>query len=208
MIPPRSLTGSVVTLVAVFTVLIWPWSGVQRVYASAYSAVGTILFANVGQGVSVEVRPLEALEGRMDTELVLHSKAIPGGGRAPHNARSGYVAMVELVSLVLATPVVWSRRWKALVWGLILVNLFVVLRLAVVVLEGLVAFPGWTLIEMGRTGTMALQAAVDVIAVSPTLSFVVPALIWMLVTFRRSDLVSIVEHLREEPLPPGDQAAG
>ena len=208
MTPTRSLTGSVVTLVVVFTVLIWPWPGVQRAYTAAYCWVGTALFRDVGQGLTVEVRPLAALEGRMDSEVVIRSLNPPGGTRAPHNARSGYVAMVELVALVLATPIAWSRRWKALVLGVFLVNLYVTFRLAVVVFEGLLACPVWTVIEVGPTGARIMQAAVDVIAKSPTLSFVVPALIWMLVTFRRSDLVSIAEHLRPDEVPPDDQGAG
>lgn len=194
-------------LVVVFTVLIWPWPGVQRAYTAAYGVVGTYLFANVGQGLTVEVRPLEELVGRMDTEVVIRSLNPPGHLGAPHNARSGYVAMVELVALVLATPIAWSRRLKALVLGVILVNLYVAFRLGVVVFEGLLACPVWTVVELGSTGMKIVQVAVEVIAKSPTLSFVVPALIWMLVTFRRSDLVSIVEHLRGEEIPLGDHDA-
>ena len=62
--------------------------------------------------------------------------------------------------------------------------------------------------ELGPPGKKVLLAAVEVLAKSPTLSFVVPALIWMLVTFRRSDLVSIAEHLRPDEVQPDDQGAG
>jgi hypothetical protein len=202
MLQHKGITSSALLLLVSFSLLIIPWPGLPEAYSSVYCAVGTTLFGNAGQGISVSLRAKETPDGRIDTEIHLRSSNPPGGTFAPHNARSGYVALAELIALVIATPVSWSRRMKALVAGVVLVNLFVLFRLGVVVLEGLVACPVWTIIELGTSGSMVLRATVEVVAKSPTLSFVIPALIWMLVTLRRGDVDTLMARLRPADAPP------
>jgi len=94
----------------------------------------------------------------------------------------GWGPTALLVSLVLATPLPWKRRWRALFLGLILEQGFIVLWLAYFVWYdsaeiALVAFtPFWRHAASVFRETLLGQ-----------INLAAPVLIWILVTFRRGD---------------------
>ena len=107
----------------------------------------------------------------------------------PHSARlTGYLPTAEVIALILALPIPWSRRWKALFWGLVLVNGFVVLRLEITLLYWFSGDRPFALYSPGPFWSEVLVGAREVVVVSPMLTFAVPVFIWILVTFRRGDL--------------------
>lgn len=95
-----------------------------------------------------------------------------------------YLPTAVLTGLVLASPIPWRRRGWALLWGILLVNAFVVVRLAVAIMWG---FRNVDLFVFGPFWNKAVDVAHDVISISTVTSCVVPALIWLLVSFRRDD---------------------
>ena len=86
---------------------------------------------------------------------------------------------------MLASPVGWRRRAWALVWGLLLVHAFIVASVGCYIWNqsaeiGLATLtPFWKSVADGLEETLVTQLGV---------SFVAPALIWLVVTFRISDL--------------------
>ena len=100
---------------------------------------------------------------------------------------------ITLIVSVLATPVTWSRRGTAPVWGLLLVHGFVAIRVAVSLVYGF-RFIGLFIYD--PTIDRAVDITYEVVAISTVTSHVIPALIWVLVMFRRSDWV-----VTDEPTP-------
>ena len=105
----------------------------------------------------------------------------------------GYLPTATLIALVIATPTPWSRRWRALFWGLVLVNGFVGVRVAIGLVVG---FREVGLFVYGPFGKTVVDLAYKAVAVSPVTSCVVPALIWILVTFRREDFDTVLRKRR------------
>ena len=198
MLPPKRISGFICRLLVFYLLLAAPWPGLNDAYARLYCAAANVMFGSVGSGLIVQFKPLPEPQGDMDVEIDMRQVGSSRGLRAPHNVRSAYLSTAEVIALILATPIPWSRRWKALVWGLVCVNLLVVLRMAVIMLEGLLAHPAWTVISLGPTGTKILSTAAGVLAVSPMLLFVLPVLIWVLVTFRRGDFAMLVGETSEK----------
>jgi hypothetical protein len=99
--------------------------------------------------------------------------------------RGGYIYIMFVVALIVATPISVKRKLWALLWGLILIHFFIVLKLAVRIVDifnreplGLfVIGPFW---EMGFYFLYFLM-------MNLTFGFVVSTFIWILVTFRRED---------------------
>ena len=130
-----------------------------------------------------------------DLELVIRKRGAPEVGRAPHNpVLTGYLAMVEVIALILATPIPWLRRCKALAWGMLLVHAFIWLRIEITLLHWFSGDSPLALYKPGPFWSKLLASVFELISVSPTSTFVVPIFIWILVSFRKSDF----EGWREE----------
>lgn len=186
---PRSpLAGFVICLLMIYGVFCIPWPGVRQAYAALYRGAGNGLFGSFGAEGVVRFRPEQTGQERFDSEIQVHKRGNPTFSTIPHDSiRAGYLPTAETIALILATPVPWRRRWKALAYGVVLVNGFVALRLGIILLSLFSVEQPWGLYQPGPFWTKVLARVIDFLAVFPTCSFLVPVLIWALVAFRRED---------------------
>lgn len=188
------MLGFIIRLAIGYALLVVPWPGLRDIYATAFRACGNVVFASFGSSGSVKFVAADYTKNKWDCETHLYRQGRDGYWRMGQNSRyTGYLPTITLIVLVLATPVTWSRRGTALVWGLLLVHLFVALRLAVSLVYG---FRFIELFVYGPSINRAVDITYEVVAISTVTSHVIPALIWVLVMFRRSDWV-----VTDEPTP-------
>jgi hypothetical protein len=96
----------------------------------------------------------------------------------------GWVPTALTLALIVATPIPWKRRAVAVIWGILLIHLFIGFSVAVhiwdespnVSLGNLSPF--WQKISDGLDYTLIVQYGA---------SFYVPVLIWIIVVFRLED---------------------
>ena len=187
--PRKPFAGFVIRLLMIYGVLCIPWPGVRRGYAALYRSAGNFLFGSFGSEGVVRLRPAHTGQGRFDSEIQVHKRGSPSTGTIPHESiMTGYLPMAETIALVLATPIPWRRRWKALLYGVLLVNGFVALRMCIRLLYWFSVEQPWALYKPGLFWNKVLARVYEFIAVAPTCTFLVPVLIWILVTFRREDV--------------------
>lgn len=187
MFEPRTILWFAVRSLLYYVVLVAPWPGVQDTYATGYRGVANAMFGSYGQGGVVRFQPLTG-GGDMDTTITVRTLGSPEKGTMTHNTRiMGYRPTAELIALILATPIPWSRRWKALAWGLLLVNAFIALRIIVTLTHCFSADATWALYHPTPFWSKILAGTFHVMTVAPSWSWVIPALIWILVCFRRDD---------------------
>ena len=186
--PPKQIVGFLLRCVLLYGILAVPWPAVQRAYSAAYAGVANSVFGSFGSGGRVRFqRPPNSVRPA-DLELVIRKRGAPQVGRAPHDPiLTGYLAMVEVIALILATPVPWLRRCKALAWGMLLVHAYIWLRLEITLLHWFSGDSPLALYKPGPFWSKLLASAFELISVSPTSTFVVPIFIWILVSFRKSD---------------------
>lgn len=186
--------GFAIRLAIGYALLVVPWPGLRDIYATAFRACGNVLFASFGPSGSVRFVPADPTKNKWDTETHLYRRGSTNFWRIGQNSRyTGYLPTITLIVLVLATPVTWSRRGTALVWGLLLVHGFVACRLAVSFVYG---FRRIGLFDYAPSINRAVEITYEVVAISTVTSHVIPALIWVLVMFRRSDWA-----VADEPTP-------
>jgi hypothetical protein len=174
-----------------YGLLILPWPGWNSVYGGYFRALGRSLFAEEGGRRMVR---FEAAPGRpaIDTSITIANRdRVDAAGLVPArilwlDARSvGWVPTALITALTVASPVPWKRRCWALGWGLLLVHIFIMFSVGCYIWNesaalGLVNFtPFEKTVAAGLEETLVTQLGA---------SFVVPALIWLVVTFRMIDL--------------------
>ncbi len=122
----------------------------------------------------------------MDTLMLLKSvhPSRPGLGQLRTSSRPiGYWPKVTILAFALATPWVWRRRIWVLLWSMLLVHAFIVFRLSVFLLKGGFADPrkDYRLFDMSDWWFAKLHKIDDVINDDPTINFIAPVLIWLVV---------------------------
>ena len=100
--------------------------------------------------------------------------------------RQGYVPTAVLVALMLATPIAWRRKWRALALGLLLVQGFVALRVGVALLAGFsrVGLGDRRLLDVSPAAVWGLKRADQILAGDLHMTYIAPLLIWILVVVR------------------------
>ena len=180
-----------------YVLLIVPWPGSRDFYGSYLCAVAkTVLSTNSGRRIlRFEQVPKAKRNRTLDTRITVANREqldASGSGRAvmlDFDSRGiGWMPTALLLSLVISTPIPWRRRAWAVFWGLLAIHAFVLFSLEAYIWNesdtssglDLVTFsPFWKTVGNGLEETLITQLGA---------SFVVPMLVWILVTFRADDI--------------------
>lgn len=198
----------------VYGLLIVPFSGLVTIrpltdaYRAAFRRAGNVLFAHLGGGASATFEPIAAAEYHEDTRIVLRNRRVPEGKLSMDikAAWTGYRPTAFLVALVVATPLPWRRRAAAMLWGLLGVHLFIVLRITLHLLNMLSDPHPLAAFSFTPFTKSILSPAARLLFLAPFMTYAAPAIIWLLVTFRRGDPARFLGFGRREagdtPAPP------
>ena len=183
---PRRIAGFALRLALLYGLLVTPWPGLKDGYAAVFRAGGNALFSRCGAEGSVRFVPADPEQQReWDTELHLFRRGHPIVWRIGYSSRyASYLPTVTVTALILAAPIPWSRRWRALPLGLLLVHVFIAFRVAVSVLHG---FRGVDLFVFSPLWNRAVDLGYEILSISTVTSCLVPALIWIVVSLRSDD---------------------
>lgn len=184
----KPIAGFLVCFLIVFAVLILP---LQEAYAAYFRVSGNALFGSYSSVASVRFEPLQDDDSQLDTKIVFTDRQSGATGWIGVGTRfQGYTPTAFVVALVLATPLPWSRRWRALVWSLLAISAFVALRQFIFIANVIYIDRE---AKVKNTLDKVLEFAFWVGVESFAGVFVIPLGIWILVSFRRSDLEKILK---------------
>ena len=186
--PVKRISGFLFWCLVTYGLLLLPWHGLMNAYRAGFRAVGNVMFHSVSDGGSVYFEKLSDGDRVNDTTLRLTNRT--NGTRGSMDIRAAYVAYrptAFLIALVLATPMPWSRRGWALLWGLVGVGLFVAFRIWLQVFDAMSNGDALSVYVLGSTWKGALVATLKVMVHASTMSYLAPACIWALVAVRRGD---------------------
>jgi hypothetical protein len=206
--PRRTVLWFGVKLVAIYGLLLCPWSAFEEAYSRQFAACANYLTFDLWKGrglfnsdAGVQVHSHYETDPQHDIQVACANLKNIGQDGAIAISRTssrhfGYMPVATVVALILATPIGWKRRLWALFWGITLANLFVLVRLAVLLactfncpVDGDVPSCYYHFSEIG---TDAINVAANLAVKVPSTTYVVSLIIWALVTFRRSDLEVIL----------------
>lgn len=124
----KPILGFLIRFMVLFVVMTAPWPGLPRVYAPVYRAVGNALFVRFGSSGAVRLQSSGQQDPDRDTDFVLTNRDNGSEYVFAGTSLKGYQPTAFLFCLILATPIPWSRRWRALLWGLAIVSVYAALR--------------------------------------------------------------------------------
>lgn len=173
-----------------YAVLAGPWLRVGEVYTREYRALANHIFGTFGRG---EVRFHEPIPGeRLDTSVSIRLPPSRQVATRGHSARlTGYLPTVMTLALVAGTPLPWRRWLLAVFWCLAWLHVFIGVRVVLVLVQFFSVEGPWAMFHPGPVVKGSVEAATEVLVVSPTCSFLVPVLVWAAVCVRRRDVEAV-----------------
>ncbi len=181
----RGIGGFVFRLFLFYGLLLVPWPGLDVGYAWVFRASGNVVLSSFGSYGDVRFDLPSEPSPKYDTELQLINRRNGWGCQMWHSSRyAGYLPTAAIIALVLATPVPWSRRWRGLLLGLVLVNVFIAVRVAISIV---CVFRDVDLFVYSSFWNRVVDLAYEAISESTVTTILAPVLIWILVIFRPSD---------------------
>ena len=172
-----------------------PWPGFGKAYSKFYLAGASALFKSFGSKGGVRFSQSDDAEYDINVDLYNLDQVDKNGHvtifQTRHTSRrDGYMYMTFMTALILATPISWRRKGLALLWGLILIHGFIVLKLAIRLLHAFTIDP-LSLFALSPFWMQMLNIVHQEFIVNVNFGFVVSIFIWILVSFRREDWAKI-----------------
>ncbi len=185
----KAILLSVGLAMVLYVLLVIRWPGVREGYRWFFAETTEIVYGKFGASGVVSCKPAVG-QGEADLDVMLGKRIKGRIGEAPvaiDTGRTGYVPNAVLITLVLASPISWKRKWRALLLGWILVNIFVIFRTGTMLLYWFISPGPIRLYEFSPLGQRIVAASYEFFFFGPACTCIVPALIWALVTFRTTD---------------------
>jgi len=186
-IPTRRIAAFALRVGLIWAAFAAAWPLLAPVYRPLYCTMANLAFRN-GEA-RAEFSVTRAPQGDHDVDILLTRRSQSGvEGEVQHSSRlSGYLPMITLVAFVLASPISWSRRRKALLVGLLFVGLYVLLRIWVPIWRDFSNPNALQVYDPGGFGRWLMGVLQRSVVDAPASWFVVPIFIWVGVAFRRTD---------------------
>lgn len=214
MLQPKVVIKFSLIATAVYAVLSWTWPMFAPAYARYFQGFGNVAFSQFWfwpQGevdfLDLKLEPdalrrkvnvklpaplpdafkLPKAAGVVDTLMILKNRdvpAVPGFVRTSSRL-IGYTPTAVLLSLVLATPIAWKRRWWLLFWSMLLVHVVVAIRLTALLLRAGFADPQkqYALFHPGALMQDLIHRGGVILADNPTFAYIVAVFVWIAAFF-------------------------
>lgn len=192
---PRLLLQFVLISVACYSLLVAVKPFAREPYAIAHAWVARGAFGNF-QSEGIVRFEADVRETGLDTEVLLMKRGVSTGHRLSISAwRLGYLPTAELIALIIATPIAWRRRFRAMGLGLIVIHLLIIARIWILLIFRFSRDYPCRLYELSPMWDRVIDFIYDRAYAPTTASFLVPAIVWIAVTFRRSDIADLLRRV-------------
>jgi hypothetical protein len=193
----------------VYVLLLLPWPGFHAAFNAYFRAFGGMIFAGQTEHSEITFETAKDSHCPNQTRVVIVNNALmnyDGSGPVRNldfDAHAiGWRPIALLAALIYATPISWGRRTRAFAFGAIGIHAFLIFFLAVGIWseanELPLAFfvpvtPFWKAVATGVRTVVVAQ-----------IGLFIPVLVWILVTFRRAEMIGVfAPHF--VPLIPNDR---
>jgi hypothetical protein len=184
----KAIAGFFLRLALIYTLSIMAWLAIGGAYGAVFRTTAEFLFGSFGRHGFVRFEPLAMASGDMDTAVLLRNQETRADGRDVISSRRlGYIPTAFLTALVLATPIPFQRRWRALLWGLALIHVYVATRVLLILLWDFNGSHAWALYTPGPFGSALLSGLALLFGAALSGCYIGPIFIWIITTFRTSD---------------------
>jgi hypothetical protein len=173
--------------VVLYGLLIVPWPGWKAAYGRWFRGFNQLVFASNDRRI-LQFEPTPDARSPLDTQIALANRArIDALGRAPGKRLGldsrgvGWIPTALFAAMTLASPLGWRRRIWVLLGGLLLIHGYIVFSVGCYICNQSADLGLVTLTPLAKAVAGGLEETL-VTQLGP--SFAVPALLWLLLSFR------------------------
>jgi hypothetical protein len=163
-------------------------------FPPVFRAGANVLFHSMGSNRVVLFEPFDDPRGVFDTKMSIGSDAL-GYPSYPssmgiNSVRQAYVPPALVVAVILATPMVWPRKWRTLLLGLLLALGFIAIRVGVALLHGFsrLGEGSQRMLEVSGSEAWLLRQGDQILTGDLHMTYIAPLLIWLIAAVRIEDL--------------------
>jgi hypothetical protein len=203
----RPIARFVCVFLLLYVALTVPWPGWKAAYGTWFRAFGEGVAAVLPSSRTVRMRDAGP-SAPLDTQILLIDPKSPvanGHQKAlvlNLDSRSvGWIPTAFLCALVISTPIPWRRRLRALGLGLLAIHIYLSLVLASFIWNQSVIADGGAGSQVSPFSRWLLGALEETLVTQLGPSFVIPALIWILLAFSLADLERFYDAARIRRAP-------
>lgn len=178
MLAPRKILGFAFRVLVYYGIAVALYSIVGTRYTYLFCRTSTVLFNTFSSRSHVNFQPDVHPTSSADVTILMETFKPPGKRETKLSARlTGYLPLMQVVALILASPVSWSRRLKGLIPGILLIHAFIGFRLWAI------SFFVFASLAPSQVGITQFTANLVAIVASPSPAFLVPPLVWLVIGF-------------------------
>lgn len=203
----KLIIGFFIRFILLYGVLMGLWPVAYDTYGVFFKGGTELLYGSLGSSRAVQLRPLPPSErlDENDTQLVFKTGASRNWRSTKISVRDiGYLSTTVLVGLIVATPIPWRRRVRALLAGMVLLHGVIALRLGILIAALFDRTSPAPWITPDTFWGKAVDAGIVRFSLGQPIAYIVSILIWMLVSLHRDDLTMILSGRRNSPGKPPD----
>ncbi len=230
MLNTKKLILFIVSFFVIYVLLnvIIPVTKMDKAYNETFKSVGSVFYKNYGErgktefvkapksGPEIFKHPFKSYDDNVmvkilnkeQVEYAMEMGRKSGAASVDVNHaefvintwRFGMLPMILVASLILATPIPLVRRLLSLLFGLVAINLFTAFRFWI---RYVTEINRHLWLEVGNLGPNGkwLVTKLNTVLIFFGVSMIVAVLIWVLVTFRSSDMELLLLKEENEPEP-------
>jgi hypothetical protein len=187
-----SLVNRFAVGIGLFAVLVAPWPGLDSAYGTWTRALGNAVFRWENSRLQVSFGAIPRTRWHpLDTRITLVNPiaALPDGRlrtvMLDLDMRGiGWIPTAFLAALVVATPIPWGRRGKALAVGMCAIQAFILLSIAVHILRYSDAAEGIGVLALGAPWKGAVDGLDETLINQLGAGFLAATCAWLMATMR------------------------
>lgn len=193
----KSLLKFLLIFAVSYAVLLVAANFMDTYYANSYRWFGKVFFENYGEKGFLQFFPVEEKTTyRLSTKVVIFNKdqiqvarqtgqaTVKGAEFFVSSWYNGLLPDILLLSLIIASPVPWKRKLFAALVGLILFDLFILLKWKLAIAWEISQNP-W--LELPTKNPDLVKTGYEIFVRNIETTIILPVLIWVVVTFRKKD---------------------
>lgn len=186
---------TIVRFLAIFTFsyifFLLPQTGIDRKYEKVFRKMGNSIFNGKNQDEVIFLKEEQSVE--YDTKLHLSNKNLKDknnnykGTIFPMKSRRiGFIATAFLISLIIATPLSWKRKFLALILGIVGMLFFAMIKLRIIMLH---FYTESKIIGLHQNPeeVKRIEFWNDIFGRSNTNSYYVAILLWIILCFGKKE---------------------
>lgn len=194
--PARAITRFFLLLAFFYTLFMVPWPGLEHAYARVFESGAGAVFGSFGSAGAVRFVPSTATEDPTNTDILLWNRRKRAGDAWHFSSRAvGYAPAAFLTALILSTPLPLRRKVRAFLFGMLLLHAFITLKLLVALTHFFSVDRSFALFTPSEFWRDVLGGVMKFVAFAPFFSRVVATFIWILVTFHRDDIETMLDRM-------------